>query len=426
MDFSKHPCFSAEARHTTGRIHLPVAPKCNVQCNFCNRKFDCVNESRPGVCSTILAPDQALDYLGNVLEKVDNLAVVGIAGPGDPFANPEETLRTMELVGKKYPDKILCLATNGLGLPEYVERLSKLNVSHVTVTVNAVDPEIGAKIYSWVRLGPHTYRGVEGARVLLEKQTEAIRALKAHGITVKINTVIIPGVNDEHAEEVARYTAALGADVQNCIPLMHVEDTVFAGVKTPEAGEMQALRFRTGRHIKQMSHCARCRADAVGKLGENNTAEIETMLSEAATLKPTTEKPYVAVASMEGLFVNRHLGEATDLWIFKRGEKSADGGEGDPVLIARRNTPVPGTGDERWELLAATIADCVAVLVSGSGKSPEKVLKNHGITVIAMEGLVSDGAGAILSGREIPKVLLRTAGSCGAGTSCSGTGMGCA
>ena len=34
MDFANHPCFNAEARHKTGRIHLPVAPKCNVQCNF--------------------------------------------------------------------------------------------------------------------------------------------------------------------------------------------------------------------------------------------------------------------------------------------------------------------------------------------------------------------------------------------------------
>lgn len=419
MDFTNHPCFSADARHKTGRIHLPVAPKCNIQCNFCNRKFDCVNESRPGVCSVILSPDQAVGYLGSVLEKVENLAVVGIAGPGDPFANAEETMKTLELVGEKYPEKILCLATNGLGLPEYVPRLAKLNVSHVTITVNAVDPEIGAQIYSWVRFGPHTYRGVEGARILLERQTESIRLLKEHGITVKINTVIIPGVNDAHAEAVSAYVAALGADVQNCIPLMHVEDTAFEGVPTPEVGAMQALRFKTGAHIKQMSHCARCRADAVGILGEQNTSEIEKMLVSAAVLKPTAKRPYVAVASMEGLFVNRHLGEATGLWIFGLEKRKV-------TLIDRRSTPSPGAGDSRWSDLADVIPDCIAVLVSGSGKAPEKVLTERGITIVAMEGLISDGAGAILEGREIPRVLLRTAGSCGAGTSCGGTGMGCA
>jgi len=419
MDFVNHPCFSAEARHKTGRIHLPVAPKCNIQCNFCNRKYDCVNESRPGVCSAILAPAQALDYLGAVLEKVDNLAVVGIAGPGDPFANPVETMETLRIVSEMYPEKIFCLATNGLGLPEYVEELAKMNVSHVTVTLNAVDPEIGAKIYAWVRFGPHTYRGVEGARILLERQTLSIRLLKEHGITVKINTVIIPGVNDAHAEAVAAYAAALGADVQNCIPLMHVEGTAFEGNATPEAGDMQALRFKTGAHLKQMSHCARCRADAVGLLGEQNTAAVEKLLADAAILKPTAERPFVAVASMEGLFVNQHLGEATGLWVFGLED-------GKVVLRSRRPTPPPGAGERRWSDLADAVPDCIAVLVSGAGPSPEKALAARGITVIAMEGLIADGAGAILAGKEVPKVLLRKAGSCGSGTSCGGTGTGCA
>ena len=38
IDFSNHPCFSKDAHKKYGRIHLPVAPRCNMQCNFCNRK----------------------------------------------------------------------------------------------------------------------------------------------------------------------------------------------------------------------------------------------------------------------------------------------------------------------------------------------------------------------------------------------------
>ncbi|MGA3007680.1 MAG: nitrogen fixation protein NifB, partial [Opitutaceae bacterium] len=36
LDFSKHPCFNKASHHAHGRIHLPVAPRCNLQCNFCN------------------------------------------------------------------------------------------------------------------------------------------------------------------------------------------------------------------------------------------------------------------------------------------------------------------------------------------------------------------------------------------------------
>jgi len=140
MDTNHHPCFSEEARHKTGRIHLPVAPKCNMQCNYCNRDFECVNESRPGVSTAVLKPHQAADYLDEVLARVPNIAVVGIAGPGDPFANPHETMETLRLVRERHQEMMLCIATNGLELSGYVDDLAAIRVSHVTVTVNAVDP----------------------------------------------------------------------------------------------------------------------------------------------------------------------------------------------------------------------------------------------------------------------------------------------
>jgi len=67
IDFSTHPCFSKEAHNKHGRVHLPVAPRCNIQCNFCNRKYDCANESRPGVTSHLMNPEQGVDYLAAAL-----------------------------------------------------------------------------------------------------------------------------------------------------------------------------------------------------------------------------------------------------------------------------------------------------------------------------------------------------------------------
>src|ERR1019366_7526212 len=135
---TQHTCCNSDARHPRGRIHLPLAPKCNIQCNYCNRKFDCMNESRPGVTSAVLSPSQSLTYLGKAIEKLPNLSVVGIAGPGDPFASPEEVLETLQLVRRQYPEMLLCVATNGLNIAPYVDRLAELQVSHVTITVNAI------------------------------------------------------------------------------------------------------------------------------------------------------------------------------------------------------------------------------------------------------------------------------------------------
>ena len=89
-------------------------------CNFCNRKFDCVNESRPGVTSSLLSPHQALTYVDKTFDKRDDITVVGIAGPGDPFANADETMETLRLVREKYPDVLLCTSSNGLGIGPYI------------------------------------------------------------------------------------------------------------------------------------------------------------------------------------------------------------------------------------------------------------------------------------------------------------------
>ncbi len=395
LDLTKHPCFNAGVRHKTARIHLPVAPKCNVQCNYCDRKFDCMNESRPGVTSAVLTPKQALAYLDRAVEKVPNIAVVGIAGPGDPFASPEETLETLRLVRKNYPEMLLCVASNGLNVAPYVDDLARLKVSHVTLTVNAVDPVIGANIYAWVRDGKTIYRGDSAACVLLQRQRRAIRLLQAQGITVKINTIVVPGINEEHVEEVAKEMAAHGADIMNCIPLYPVTGTPFAEFEELGAAAIKEIRATIAQHIPQMQHCTRCRADAVGLLGAPQSDELVDIMNACASGADDTrqEKPYVAVASMEGMLVNQHLGEAGQLWIYGH---TPDGVR----LVEKRETPEPGQGNVRWFEMAKSLRDCRALVVSGIGHSPKRVLEHEGVHIIEMGGLISDGLASLFPHRR--------------------------
>jgi nitrogen fixation protein NifB len=418
MNFKEHPCFSENARHTTGRIHLPVAPKCNIQCNFCDRKYDCVNESRPGVTSSILTPRQAADYLEKVMEKIPAIAVAGIAGPGDPLANAEETLETFRRVRERFPDLHLCMATNGLELETYADDIASIGVNHVTVTVNAVDPVIAGCIYSWVRFNKRPRRGVEGAEILLNNQQRGIEKLKKSDTIVKINTVVISGINDRHITDISRKMSQLGADVHNCIPLYNVEGTLLEGIPSVTAADMKNIRDEASFYLKQISHCKRCRADAVGMLGESNSDEIVKLLSDASEWKYDSERKHVAVASMEGIFVNQHLGEASEMWIFKSLNGRIE-------LLEKRKTPSAGGGSERWSEMADLLHDCRAVLVSGSGRSPVNVLESKGIRVITMEGFAEEAMNPIFSGKNVPSILLRTPGKCGAASSCGGTGTGC-
>ncbi|MGC9196784.1 MAG: radical SAM protein [Syntrophobacteraceae bacterium] len=415
----RHPCFNAGAKGSYGRVHLPVAPDCNIRCNYCNRKTDCVNESRPGVSSAILSPRQALAYMEKVLEKEPRIAVAGIAGPGDPFANPEETLQTMRLIRQRYPEMLLCLSTNGLGVGKYLDEIGEIGVSHVTLTVNAVDPEIGAKIYSWAREGKVIYRGVKCAELLLERQLEAIKGLKRLGVTVKANVIVVPGVNDHHVEEVARTMAGLGVDLLNCMPMFPNRDTLFEDIAEPDKAFMEGVRAKAEKYLPQMRHCARCRADAVGLLGSDRSGELRSSLTECAALpRDLGKRPHVAVATVEGMLVNLHLGEAANLQIWS---KTCDGYR----CIDRRDTPEPGGGARRWESLAEVLADCRALLVAGIGEAPRKVLTDSGLEPIEMNGFIEMGLEAVYSGRSAREFRVRGSGGCSKGMGCGGTGEGC-
>jgi len=425
FDSSKHPCFDRGAHHKYGRIHLPVAPRCNVQCNFCNRKYDCLNESRPGVTSKVLRPKQALAYLTDMLEQRPEITVLGIAGPGDPFANAEETMETLRLARERFPELILCLASNGLGIGPHIDELASLHASHVTLTVNAVDPKIGAKIYSWVRQGKVPLRGEAAAEALLETQLDAIRRLKAVGITVKINTIIMPGVNDTHITDVARVVSELGADIMNCMALFPVKGAVFEDLPAPDTLMTTRVRLQAGELLPQMTHCARCRADAVGLLSEQMGTTQLDLLEYYSTLPDEPQeldnRPFVAVASMEGALVNQHLGEAARMLIFEENFDTASGYKFKEIRLC----PPPGGGTDRWQDLALLLRDCRALLVAAAGPSPKRALETTGLQVIEMEGLIEEGLRAIFAGRPVPKPLQRRFSGCGSGLTCRGSGTGC-
>lgn len=263
-----HPCFGGN-HHKNGRMHLAVAPRCNIKCGYCTRRHDCANESRPGVTSRLLTPAEALTKVREVMASDllgPMIKVIGIAGPGDPLAN-EETFETFRLIGGEFPHLILCMSTNGLLLPESIDRLNDLGLHSLTVTVNALDPAVAARIYTHINYHGKRLTGEEAGRILVANQLSGIEKAVRYGMTVKINTVYIPGVNEEQVPLIARRIKELGAFVMNVMPLIPQAD--FAGVVPPTPEELETVRAANERIIGQFKHCRQCRADAVGLIGQD-------------------------------------------------------------------------------------------------------------------------------------------------------------
>ncbi|MFP3154933.1 radical SAM protein [Lachnospiraceae bacterium ZAX-1] len=260
-----HPCYNCGGGQNA-RIHLPVAPKCNIQCNYCVRKYDCPNESRPGVTASVISPIEAAERFAHYAKHMDNLKVVGIAGPGDALANPAETFETLRLVREIDPDVTFCLSTNGLMLSHYAGEMMEVGVTHVTVTLNTIDPKIGAKIYKHVDYMGMRYTGEAAAEILLNNQLAGLKALTKLGVVCKVNTVTLRGINDGHIGEISETLKSMGVYIHNVMKMIPVKDSAFEGLKPLNDAELAAVRGKGAEYIKQMHHCQHCRADAVGTL----------------------------------------------------------------------------------------------------------------------------------------------------------------
>lgn len=269
-----HPCLNKEAHNRAARVHLPVAPVCNIQCRYCTRKCDCVNESRPGVTSTLLNPQEALERIRVLAGRNEKLRVVGIAGPGDPLAN-DATFSTFRMIHREFPDMILCVSTNGMLLPAKLDELIKSGVSSITVTINAVSPRIAKDIYAWVGDDGVRYVSEEGSHRLLVNQWEGLYHAVEEGLVVKVNSVYLPGVNDDEIPQVARLAGKMGAFTMNVIPL--IPQAEFSHFVKPDCMAMYEIRKKCGEFINLMTHCNQCRADAYGILGQDGDMELDTL-----------------------------------------------------------------------------------------------------------------------------------------------------
>jgi nitrogen fixation protein NifB len=308
-------------------------------------------------------------------------------------------------------------------LPEFANEIAKHNIDHVTITINCVDPEIGAKIYPWIYWNNRRIRGVEAARILIEQQQKGLEMLTAKGVLVKVNSVMIPGVNDTHLKEVSKIVKAKGAFLHNVMPLIaEAEHGTYYGIMEqpgPTAAELQSLQDACAGDMAMMRHCRQCRADAVGMLGEDRGAEfsldkidaLEIDYASAMTRRKVVHEEIIgkleaqrnrvtttpkkvgtggtavasgrpvlmAVATTGGGVINQHFGHAREFLIYEASDM-------DVRFIGHRKTDLYCSGGnscgEEESVLDKTIAaltGCEVVLCAKIGYEPWGALEAAGI-----------------------------------------------
>ncbi|MBO6265059.1 MAG: hypothetical protein J6M57_03515, partial [Acidaminococcaceae bacterium] len=74
------------------------------------------------------------------------------------------------------------------------------------------------------------------------------------------------GINVDQIKKVAELAGKLQCDIMNIIPLLPVPGSELENERPPSCETIEILRRICGNDIRQMTHCNRCRADAVGRL----------------------------------------------------------------------------------------------------------------------------------------------------------------
>jgi nitrogen fixation protein NifB len=198
------------------------------------------------------------------LELCPDISVVGVAGPGDALAS-NHALAALRSVHEAYPKLLKCISTNGLRLAERADEVWSAGIRSVTVTVNAVDPDILGSICPSIVWRKRVLRGREAATTLIEQQLTGIRKLADLGAVVKVNTVLVPGVNESHIGDIVGAAAAAGAHVGNVIPL--IPNGEFRDVPAPTTEQLEIARRVAETKLAVNRTCRQCRADACGVPG---------------------------------------------------------------------------------------------------------------------------------------------------------------
>lgn len=371
-------------------VHLPVAPTCNVQCRYCRRHFDCQRGGPPGVVTEPLTPAQALDYLEAVLAVRKDTASVAVAGPGDPLGNPDKTIETLRQCKNRHPGLLRYIVTNGVMGVDPVQsatQLAELELVRMDIMVNAVDPDILAKLYSSMRLGKRNLGGATAAQTLAQQQAACVKAAVAAGIPVVIRAFAVPGVNDNHLGDVAEAAKAWGAAGMAVIPFTPQDESAMAERPQPNAVQLATIRNTVIPHLPLVDWDHTVRTDPAGILGRQEAAETLMAIKQQAQAANmvTHDRPCVAVTSSDGVHVDVHLGQAAQAVVFELKEHGVVG------IKELRDLPPKGAaggGEARWKELARVLADCRVLLTGSAGDTPRRVLEAAGVIVQAQEGAV--------------------------------------
>ncbi|MBI5529838.1 MAG: GTP 3',8-cyclase MoaA [Deltaproteobacteria bacterium] len=236
-------------------LRISVTDRCNLRCGYCMPPG-----GRPLVGHADLLTYEELVRVAGILAGM-GIRKVRVTG-GEPLVRRDvcallSGISAVEGVGE------LCITTNGTRLAALAPKIRDAGVSRVNVSLDSLRPD--------------RYSALTGADLLDAVVAGLEAAARAGFVRVKLNTVLLRGVNDDEAPDFVRFSARMGF-VQRFIELMPFRMPVGTGVPEREVREALSAAGIDSAHVEYISQVSRPFCDSCGRLRIDARGRLKTCL----------------------------------------------------------------------------------------------------------------------------------------------------
>ena len=163
------------------KLRLSLTDKCNLRCHYCMPVDQTFMEEKK-----YLTPSEIQEILLDL--KHHGLEEVRLTG-GEPLLRKSFTEIVQNIAQLNL--KKVGLTTNGILLDKYLDVLKEARVFHLNISLDSLDPETFKKI----TFGSHFHKVIDNIRLAVSR-----------GFVVKVNAVIMKGVNDHELANFVRFS----------------------------------------------------------------------------------------------------------------------------------------------------------------------------------------------------------------------------
>lgn len=185
---------------TIKHLRFSITSKCQCSCLYCDNE---------GYSKTNELSVEEITKLCKILAEILDVTKIKFTG-GEPLCR-EEIVEIIKNVSDLNLYKDISLTTNGLLLSEKVEELYKAGLNRINVSLGSLKPKVYKKIY-----GVNT----------LDQVLEGLEKAKKVGLDpIKLNFVLMKGLNDTEFKDILNFCAKNGFILQ-LIELHKVSDVL--------------------------------------------------------------------------------------------------------------------------------------------------------------------------------------------------------